>query len=123
MKTMADKTKDTINKWIPGIVDTISGIADSAMKVLKSIADKIGGWISNLFTSDDEKKIQEAQKVSKNSMTSKPDDKYSEILVRGSTSQLNGLNLLYKSSIEPSMTNCLKASLLIKWYFSFSIIF
>jgi hypothetical protein len=59
---MATKTKDMINTWIPGIVDTISGMANSAMDVLKSIASKIGGWIAGLFSSDDKAKLEQSNK-------------------------------------------------------------
>lgn len=97
MKSMADKTKEMINKWIPGIVDTISGIADSAMKVLKGIADKIGGWIANLFTSEDEKKIKE--QTSKENLTS-GDDKMFTALLRGSNMQMEGLLMLHTQAMQ-----------------------
>lgn len=98
MKAMGDKTKDMINKWIPGIVDTIAGIADSAMKVLSGIASKIGGWIANLFSSDDEKKLKASLDVSKNTITAKSDNKYFEDLVAGSGMQVTGLSRLFETS-------------------------
>ncbi len=60
---MASKTKDLITSWIPKIVETVVGITDSAMSVLKNIANTIGGWISNLFTSEEQNKLNEAQKT------------------------------------------------------------
>jgi hypothetical protein len=100
MKSMADKTKEMINAWIPGIVDTISGIADSAMKVLKGIADKIGGWIANLFGPDDEKKLKESKEVSKQQTTSQADNKYYETLVSDSSMQIRGLTRLVEASTQ-----------------------
>jgi hypothetical protein len=100
MKSMADKTKDMINKWIPGIVDTISGIADSAMKVLKGIADKIGGWIGNLFSSDHENKLKEKVNSTNKDVVAKYDDKHIQAMIVGTNAQLHGLEKLYRSSHE-----------------------
>lgn len=100
MKSMTDKTKEMINAWIPGIVDTISGIADSAMKVLKGIADKIGGWIANLFGPDDEKKLKESKEVSKQQTISPTDNKYFEDLVSGASMQVKGLTRLVEASTQ-----------------------
>lgn len=99
ISAMTQKTKDMINDWLPGIVDTISGISDSAMKVLKGIADKIGSWFKSFFSAEDEKKLQEYKEVQKTNNDS-TNDKYIEIIQSSSTSQLKGLNLLYKESIN-----------------------
>jgi hypothetical protein len=100
LNVMADKTKEMINKWIPGIVDTISGIADSAMKVLRGIADKIGGWIANLFTSEDEKKIQESKtQTSKENFTGSNNENFS-MLIRGSNTEVKALLLLHTQAMQ-----------------------
>lgn len=100
LNIMANKTKDMINQWIPGIVDTISGIADSAMKVLKGIADKIGGWIGNLFSNEDEQKIKKTVNQNNKDIVAKYDDKHIQAMIVGTNAQLQGLEKLYKSSHE-----------------------
>lgn len=99
VSSMAEKTKNMINEWIPKIVDTISGIADGAMKVLKGLADKIGGWIANLFTPEDEKKFKETVYKSEPSKEPKHDD-LSLMLVKGSNIQHTWSRMLYKASTE-----------------------
>lgn len=101
---MATKTKDLIDGWIPKIVDTISGITDGAMKVLKSIADKIGGWISGLFSSEDQSKLKEvtAQASEKKELISNTSASNAnmENMVRGSIVQNQWMENLYKSSLD-----------------------
>jgi len=101
ISNMANKTKDMINEWIPGIVDTISGMADSAMSVLKNIASKIGGWISNLFTSDEEKKLTEAKsQLSQKEELLKGSDDILLTIANGTNTQNKWLNVLHETAVE-----------------------
>jgi phage-related protein len=102
VSSMANKTKDMVNEWIPKIVDTVSGITDNAMKVLKGIADKIGKWISGLFSPEEETKLQE----SKNSINDKEDflakdtNQATHMLIKGSITSNTWLENIQKSSLE-----------------------
>lgn len=110
---MADKTKNLINDWIPKIVDTISGITDGAMKVLKSIADKIGGWISGLFSEEDQKKINRDNNdlSSKKTVDENTKSEKQELISNTSITNANMENL-FKSSMNQTrwMENLHKAS-------------
>lgn len=101
---MATKTKDLIGGWIPTIVDTISGITDGAMKVLKSIADKIGGWISGLFSSEDQSKLKEVTKQASEKQelisNTSASNANMENMVKGSIVQNQWMENLYKSSLD-----------------------
>jgi hypothetical protein len=78
---MANKTKTLVNDWIPKIIETITNITESAMSVLKNIASKIGGWIANLFTPDEETKLQKASNsLKEKEVILKQDDKTGLIL-------------------------------------------
>jgi len=98
---MAAKTADMINTWIPSIVDTITGIAGSAMKVLKGLADKIGGWISGLFSSEDEANLKKAKsKTDKVEMLTSRGSEVSSALLISNNVNSKWLKLLYKSSTD-----------------------
>jgi hypothetical protein len=101
VNTMSEKTKNMINQWISGIVDMVSGISTTAMNVLKNIADKIGGWIANLFTPEEEKKMSsETSPISKKEeLLSQKNDMFVDLLGSNNV-QNNWLNLLHQSSLE-----------------------
>lgn len=77
LTSMTNKAQEKIKEWAPSIVSTISDVADNAMKVLKGIADKIGSWISDLFTPSDEKKLETIKEEKKTSMTNKAQEYFS----------------------------------------------
>jgi hypothetical protein len=97
--SMADKTKNMINEWIPKIVDTISGIAGSAMDVLKGIANKIGGWIAGLFSPEEEQKLKETNAKSAEAQSTVSGDKdLTLLLLKENNVQNKWSEMLYVSS-------------------------
>jgi len=102
MTSMADKAKEKLAEWIPAIVSTITGVADSAMNVLKNLASTIGGWIGGLFTFDDEKKMKEATKAAevKKEQLVRNETEISSILTKSSESSARWSKILCDIGIE-----------------------
>lgn len=87
IKSISEKSKEVLNKWIPDVMfamNAVKGVSEKAIKALKGIANKIGDWISNLFSSDDKKKPN--INASSNS-PSKSTNETVEVLVKNSETQ------------------------------------
>lgn len=101
--SMAGRAKVVIDEWIPKIVSTVSSVTDSAMAALKSIADKIGSWISGLFSSDEEKKLKDTKVNSPTSTVdwmSEDTNQAIHLLVKGNAVVNTWLDSLHKASLD-----------------------
>lgn len=102
IEVLASKTKEKISEFAPDVVDIISGVARNAMKTLKSIASKIGGWVMDLFTPEDEKRLKSVKgSVSeKEKIFSKEEQRVMMSLLRSSNNHSQWLKLLHDSAKE-----------------------
>lgn len=102
IKDMASKAQDFVAEWAPSVLLTIKSVTDKAMEVLSSIAKTIGNWISNLFSSEDEKKL-EAVSVDAPAKQSYLSDAGVDILrsvLKNTTTQAGWLRTLHDLSKE-----------------------
>lgn len=101
IKDLAAKTTEKIKEFAPAVVEVISGIAGKAMETLKNIASKIGGWIADLFTPDEEKKLKESRISSeKEKIFSKEDQRMTTALLQSSNNHSQWLKMLHDSAKE-----------------------
>lgn len=62
IQNMTSKVKNVVSSWVPGVIDTIKGLADSAKELVKTVARTIGKWIAGLFSDDEKAEIEQRQK-------------------------------------------------------------
>ena len=99
--SMSDKTKDMVVKWIPGVVEVISGIAGGAMDVLKKIASTIGGWIGDLISPNDKKNIAVTKEKEK-AISIQSNSDMVKMLSYNGDQERNWFSLLHDATIEQS---------------------
>ena len=97
---MSKKATIVIGSWIPGIVDTISGVAESAMTTLRNIASKIGSWIADLFNFQTNVSNNIVQEQHPQEIVVSRNTEAENLLVRNNITSNKWLNQLHEASIE-----------------------
>jgi len=100
IESMASKAKTLIDSWVPKIVDTITGITDSAFGILKGIADKIGSWVMGLVSPENPEIAKVASEKKSENVVNSTDTTYMENVVKNNIVSNKWLHMLHNTSLE-----------------------
>jgi hypothetical protein len=100
IESMASEAKTLIDAWVPKIVDTITGITDSALGILKGIADKIGSWVMGLVSPEDPEIAKVAPVKKSENVVNSTDTTYMENVAKNNIVSNKWLHMLHNTSLE-----------------------
>jgi len=100
IESMASEAKTLIDAWVPKIVDTITGITDSALGILKGIASKIGSWVMGLVSPENPEIAKVAPVKKSENVVNSTDTTYMENVAKNNIVSNKWLHMLHNTSLE-----------------------